>query len=127
MGVILGNSLRHKSEALSEAQWLPSAFRQHCGCLFNLAEVGWHGSDAVACISKNSSRFIRRRLSFDKLIPLSPAFAFEGANVEPPGSCSSFVFSAYFNGYGERDLATTNSGARRFNAKASHSANDPHN
>jgi hypothetical protein len=47
MGIILDNSLGHKSEALSESQWFCGAYRQHCGRLLNFDEVGSHGSDAV--------------------------------------------------------------------------------
>jgi hypothetical protein len=40
-----------------------------------------------ACISVNSALFIRRRPSFDRLIPLS---ALAGPNVEPSGLLEHF-------------------------------------
>ena len=104
MGVILHNPLRHKLETLSEGQWFRSAFRQHCGRFLNLDEIGSHGSDAV-CMHLCKFRAIHWTPPF-----LSLAFAFGGANVEPPGFGSPFVFSGYFNGWGEPDLAIAHSG-----------------
>jgi hypothetical protein len=57
-----------------------------------------------ACISVNSAQFIGRRLSSAWHLPLGVQTS------SPPGFGSPFVFSGYFNGWGEPDLAIAHSG-----------------